>query len=222
MERDVRELRNLRQGQQLANLLKRLAGQTAQVLNLEAAANDIGLAPATAEDYASLLEKVFLTRRLDPWGRTLLSRSKVHPKLHVVDSGVAARLLRLTPAKLGARDPAALTEFGHLLETFAVGELTKQASWTEGVADLGHWRSRDGDEVDMVVERDDGGVIGFEVKTGDSVHGKDLKGLRLLRKKLDDSFVAGFALYLGQRSYTPEERIHVVPLDRLWLERPAA
>ena len=41
--------------------------------------------------------------------------------------------MRLTPSKLAQREPVALTEFGHLLETFVVGELRKQASWLEGV-----------------------------------------------------------------------------------------
>lgn len=220
LERDVRELSKLRQGQQLANLLARLASQTAQVLNVEGAARDIGLAPSTAENYTALLEKVFLIYRLDAWGRTLSARSAALPKIHVVDSGVAARLLRLTPAELAARDPSALTELGHLLETFAVGELIKQASWAPEVAGLGHWRTRDDHEVDLVVERDDGGVVGFEIKTGDSVPGKELGGLRLLRDKLGSGFVAGFALHLGQRTYSPEDRLHVVPLDRLWTPSP--
>jgi uncharacterized protein len=220
LERDVRELSKLRQGPQLANLLRRLAGQTAQILNIKTAAEGIGLATTTAESYAALLEKVFLVSLLEGWGRTLSSRSAVLPKIHVVDSGVAARLLRLTPAKLAARDPAALTELGHLLESFAVGEILKQASWSDEVAGFGHWRTYDHDEVDLVVERADGGVVGFEIKAGASVPTTELKGLRLLRDKLGASFVAGFALYLGKRSYTPEDRLHVVPLDSLWTPHP--
>jgi predicted AAA+ superfamily ATPase len=220
LERDVRELSKLRQGQQLANLLGRLAGQTAQLLNVERAAASIGLAASTAENYTSLLEKVFLLYRLDAWGRTLSARSGALPKIHIMDSGVAARLLRLTPAKLAARDPAALTELGHLLESFAVGELAKQASWSDDVAAFGHWRTHDGDEVDLVVERDDGAVVGFEIKTGSSVSSAELKGLRLLRDKLGKSFVAGIVLYLGHRSYSPEDRLYVIPLERIWTPTP--
>jgi predicted AAA+ superfamily ATPase len=50
-------------------------------------------------------------------------------KLHLVDSGLAAHMLRLSPAKLAQLDPTSLTEFGNLLETFVAGELAKQASW---------------------------------------------------------------------------------------------
>jgi predicted AAA+ superfamily ATPase len=216
LERDVRELSRLRQGRMLGSLLGRLAGQTAQVLNIDRAANQIGLPARTADSYTSLLEKVFLVYRLDAWGRTLTKRSAALPKVHVLDSGIAARLLRLTESKLATLDPTALTELGHLIETFAVGELLKQASWADNVGGVGHWRTRDGDEVDLVVERDDGGVIGFEVKSGNRVGGDEFKGLRKLRDATGHNFIGGFAIYLGEHSYTHEDRLHVVPLDRLW------
>jgi predicted AAA+ superfamily ATPase len=80
----------------------------------------------------------------------------------------------------------------------------------------GHWRTHEGDEVDLVIERDDGFVVAFEVKAGTRVPGDDLRALRKLRDALGASFRAGVALYLGQRAYTFEDRIHVMPLDSLW------
>ena len=216
LERDVRDLSHLRQGAMLPALANKLAGQTARVLNITAAAAGVGLDRATADSYVKLLEAVFLLYRLPAWGTTLTARSSASPKIHVVDSGVAARLLRLTPAKLAERTPAALTEFGHLLETFVVGELLKQASWVDDVAVTGHWRTHDDDEVDLVVERDDGAIVGFEVKAASRVPGDELRGLRKLREATKDAFLAGVVLYLGERSYTYEDRLHVVPVDRLW------
>ena len=57
-----------------------------------------------------------------------------------------------------------LTEFGHLVETFAVEEILKQVSWSEEVATAACFRTQDRDEVDPVLETSDGGVAGFEVK----------------------------------------------------------
>ncbi len=74
-----------------------------------------------------------------------------------MDAGLAARLLGLAPEKLAQRDAASMSQFGHLLETFVVGELVTQASWLEGITAYGHWRTYDGDEIDLVLERDDGG-----------------------------------------------------------------
>jgi hypothetical protein len=47
-----------------------------------------------------------------------------------------------------------------------------------------------------------------------------MKGMSRLRDALGAQFVGGFALYLGERSYTFADRLHVVPLDRLWTPMP--
>ena len=217
LERDVQEISRIRQGDLLPMLLQRLTGQTAQVLNVNGAGRDVGLDHTTAEDYTRLLERVFLIERLPSWGKTLIARTGAKPKLHVVDSGVAARLLRLTPEKLLRLDTTALTELGHLLETFVVGELVRQASWLDGIAGPGHWRTRDGDEVDLVLERDDGSILAFEVKAAARAVDRDFKPLRKLASAVGSAFVAGVVLYTGQRSYNLEDNLFVMPIDRLWL-----
>ena len=219
LERDVRELSRVRQGAVLRALLSRLASQTAQVLNIDAVARDLGMDHTTAESYTRLLEAVFLVFRLPAWGKALGSRTAARPKLHVLDSGVAARLGRLSAERLGRRDPTALTELGHLLETFVVGELMKSASWLDRVAVVGHWRTHDDDEVDLVVERDDGTIVAFEVKAAGRVSGDDLGPLRKLRARTGERFVAGVVLYTGQRSYSYESRLHVLPIECIWKSR---
>jgi hypothetical protein len=216
LERDVRELARVEQAAVLPRLLDRLAGQTGQVLNLSRAGRDLKVSERTADNYLRLLEAVFLVHRLPAWGTTLGSRTGSRSKVHVVDSGVAARLLRLTPEKLARRNPTALTELGHLLETFVVAELLKQASWLDGVAGVGHWRTRDGDEVNLVIERDDGAVVAFEVKAAQRVGARELTPLRKLRDAVGPAFLAGVALHLGKQVYTAEERLHVLPADQLW------
>ncbi|MHB1854940.1 MAG: ATP-binding protein [Acidimicrobiales bacterium] len=216
MDRDVAELSRLRQRDQMPSLLQRLAAQTAQVLNVTKAAQGLGVDRTTAADYVKLLEAVFLVRRLEAWGTTLRARSAGSPKIHIVDSGVAARLLRLSPERLGRRDLTSLSEFGHLLETFVVSELLKQASWLDDVAGCGHWRTRDGDEVDLVVERGDGGIVAFEVKAAARVPGEEMRHLRKLREATGDAFLAGVALYTGPRAYRFEDRLWVLPIESVW------
>jgi predicted AAA+ superfamily ATPase len=225
VERDALELSQVRQRQSLADLLTRLASQTGQLLNITKAAEAVGVERKTTEAHLRLLEDLFLVVRLPAWGKTLRSRVSVRPKVHLVDSGLAARLLRLTPAKLATLDPAALTEFGNLLETFAVGELRKQASWLDEQVALGHWRTSDGAEVDLVAEFDDGQVVAFEVKANERATGPAFTGLQQLRDALGSRFRAGVVLTTGRRTYTYSDRIHVMPIDRLWqpidLDTPA-
>jgi uncharacterized protein len=215
IERDVMELTRVRQRRQLPLLLRQLASQAGQILNIAKAATTIGMNKSTAENYTKLLEAVFLVHRLTAWGTTLGSQTGAAPKVHVVDSGLAARLLRLTESRLSLASAQALTELGHLLETFVVGEVRKQLSWLDSPVQLGHWRTHDGDEVDLVVEREDGKVAALEVKAGTRVAG-DLGGLLALRRKLGSQFLGGVVLYTGARAYTHESGMHVVPVNRLW------
>ena len=216
IERDVKKLARIQQRDALPKLLRRLAAQTAQMLNISAAGQQAGLTPDTAERYTKLLEAVFLVHRLPAWGTTLRARAVSTPKLHIVDSGMAARLLRLSPSKLAQPDATSLQQFGHLLETFIVMECLKQLSWMDSNVLAGHWRTSDDQEVDLVLEHDDGRVTAVEVKAGARISGKDLSGLRVLRGQLGDRFIAGVALYTGARSYTVDDRLHVLPVDTLW------
>lgn len=222
LERDAAEFATIKRASLLPALLASLAGQTAQVLNIARVSEKAGLNIRTGESYIRLLESVFLIQRIPAWRSTLSKRATSTPKLHVVDSGVAARLLQLTPEKLAHRDPTSLTEFGHLLETFVLGELQRHASWLDGIANVSHWRTKDNDEVDVVIERDDGRVIAFEVKTGTNIPSKDLAPMVKLRNELGDRFLSGTILYTGGLSYTPHNRIHVLPLDRLWSTRTSS
>ncbi len=216
IDRDAAELERVGQRQALGELLSLLAYRSAQILNVANLANELQLNRKTVDGYLRLLEDLFLVFRLQAWGKTLRARATGSPKMHMVDSGLAARLLRIGPEKLTRLDPTALTEFGHLLETFVVGELLKQVSWLEQQPIVGHWRTSDGDEVDLVIEFDDGRVLAFEVKAAERISSKDFGGLKKLRDGLGDRFIAGVALGLGTRSYTHDDRLHVMPVDRLW------
>lgn len=214
--RDVLDISRVRQREALPRLLRQLAAQTGQVLNINKAGQAIGLETNTANRYATLLEATFMTHRLPAWGKTLGSRVGSLPKIHIIDSGLAAWLLGLSAAKVNHRDPAALSEFGHVVETFVVGEVLKQLSWSDELITASHFRTRDGDEVDLVLEAWDGRVVGIEVKAGTRIRDADLAGLRILRERLGDKFIAGIVLNLGDLSYEYEDRLLVAPLDRLW------
>lgn len=216
IDKDVIDISRIRQREMMPRLLSQLAARSGQVLNIASVCSAVGMEKSTAENYVKLLEAVFLVQRLAAWGTTLGSRIAHHPKLHLVDSGVMAWLLNLTPQKIAQADPATLTDYGHLLETFAVGEILKQAGWSDAPVTAGHFRTAAGDEVDLVLERDDGQVIAFEIKSGSLVQGDDLKGLRFLKSRLGNRLEAAIVFYTGPHAYTQDEWIHILPFDRLW------
>jgi len=216
VERDVIELSRVRQREMLPRLLRQLAARSGQILNITAVAEAIGMEKSSAENYLRLLEAVFLVQRLPAWGTTLGSQVARAPKIHVVDAGVMAWLLGLTPEKVSQGDPAVLAEYGHLVETFAVGEILKQVAWWDAPVAVGHFRTATKDEVDLVLERDDGMVVAFEVKAGTRVRSEDLHGIRALRTRLGSRLLAAVVLYTGEFAYTHDDGTMVLPLDSLW------
>jgi predicted AAA+ superfamily ATPase len=216
IERDAGELRRIGRRSDLRDVLTRTVGQTASVLNISKVTQDVAPSWDTTSAYVELLEALFLVRRLPAWGTTVLPRSIEAPKIHVVDSGIGAHLLRLSPSKLRRLDPSALTEFGHLLESFVVQEAIRQSTWMHEPVTAGYWRTRDNVEVDLVLERYDGTVVAIEVKAGDHVKKAQIAPLVALRDRLGPSFAAGITFYTGETGYQMDDRIHALPVDRLW------
>jgi predicted AAA+ superfamily ATPase len=218
LAKDVAALSKLRQAQALPRVLTVLAGQTAQIMNVSKVAQRLQLDVGLVTAYTHLLAAVFLIRTLPAWGKALTARSAASPKVYVLDSGVAARLLRLSPEKLLRRDATSLTELGHLVESFAVGELLKEAACMDDVAEIGHWRTHDGYEVDLVIERGDGAVVAFEIKAGTGANAAAFRSLARLRDLLGPAFQAGVVFHMGARAHRYDDRLMALPLDRLWRE----
>jgi uncharacterized protein len=215
VDKDVTDISRIWQREMLPRLLGQLAARSGQVLNITAVAGAIGLERSTAENYVKLLEAVFLVHRLPAWGTTLGSGGRQAPQ------GAHTRFRRHGPAaqshpgKIMQADPSTLTEYGHLLERFAVGEILKQVSWSDAPVAARYFRSERGDEVDLVLERDDGQVIAFEIKAGTRVGGEDLHGLRLLKERLGHRLQEAVILCTGQYAYRYEDWAWVLPLSQL-------
>jgi uncharacterized protein len=218
LEKDVAEIAKGRRRVVLPRLTAAVAARTAQLLNVADLARDLGIDRSTTEDYLRLLEAVFLHHVLPAWGTTLGSRAAATPKVHFLDTGLASRLLRVTPEKLLAARPSALQQFGHLLETFVVNELCKQAHWLDEPVDVGHWRTHDGAEVDLVMERTDGSVLAFEVKAAPDVRAEDVRGIKALANRLGADQVTGIVLHTGRRGWRIAPNVFAMPVARLWAE----
>ncbi|MCB8829770.1 DUF4143 domain-containing protein, partial [Escherichia coli] len=109
------------------------------------------------------------------------------------------------------------TRFGAILESFVVSEIFKLAAWSERRLTFSHYRTKDQDEVDLVIEDRRGRVIGIEVKAAATVRQHDLRGLRQLQEAVGDRFVHGIVLHDHDRITPFGEKLHAMPLSSLWL-----
>lgn len=214
LQRDVRDLARVDGLYALPNLLKLLAIRTSGLLNLADVGRDAAIPHTTLTRYLALLETVFLLHRLPAWSPNLSKRLVKAPKLHLVDTGLACHLLG-TGARRLQEDRSLL---GRMLETFVVGELRKQLSWTDPRTTLYHFRTSAGREVDVLLEKDDGSVAAVEIKASATVSAADFQALRDLRDHLGRKFFAGTVLYTGDQLIPLGDKLWLVPWPALWAE----
>ena len=105
---------------------------------------------------------------------------------------------------------------GALLETFVLAELLKLATWSSEPLEFLHFRDRDGNEVDIVMEDSRGNIVGIEVKASASVGVADFAGLRKLAEACDKRFTLGLVLYDHDVVLPFGERLFAAPISTLW------
>jgi predicted AAA+ superfamily ATPase len=212
VQRDVRDIAELERMDQMPRLLKVLAHHSGQLTNFTQIGGQIGLDDKTTRKYVAILEQLFLVRRVEPWFRNRLKRLVKTPKLHFLDSGLLAAILGTTEERIG-KDRSV---FGPLLETFVFAEVTKQVDWLAETCRLYHYRDKDQDEVDIIVEGEGGDVVGIEVKAAATVTVGDFKGLRKLSAACGEDFKLGVVLYDAEQTVPFGERMFAVPISCLW------
>jgi predicted AAA+ superfamily ATPase len=172
----------------------------------------LGLSRPTIARYLQALEEIFLVKRIPGWSRNLGTRATAAPKLVFVDSGIAANEIA-TDARALLRPGA---DFGPLLESFVLSELSRQLTWSQQLADLSHYRDQSRYEVDAVLENRSGQVVGIEVKAATTVRSDDFRGLRRLADRLGDDFLAGIVLHTGTSTLPFGDKLRAMPVSALW------
>ena len=172
----------------------------------------MGLRRETTDKYITLLEHLFLLRRLPAWHNNRSKRLVKTPKVHWVDSGLAAMLNNLSPKDWNDYS----TDFGPLLESFVVQQVTAQAAWLDDPIQLSHYRDKDQVEVDLVIEQGRS-VWGVEVKKAASIQPKDGEGLQRLATQAGSAFKGGALIYCGNNCLPLKTaNCHAVPISWLW------
>lgn len=212
LQRDVRDLARIEGLTELPRLLALLASRPMAQLNYADLSRGTGLPQSTLKRYFALLEMVFLVQLLPPWHANIGKRLVKTPKVLLTDSGLAAHLMGIDHARL-ARDRTLL---GGLLESFVAMELVKQSGWSVDPPALYHFRTHEGDEVDLVLERRGGALVGIEVKSAATVSAADFKGLRALAEIAGQRFQRGIVLYTGSEIVPFGAGLFALPVEALW------
>lgn len=216
VERDLRQLIELRHLDEFRRFVRLAAGRVGQLLNLQSLASDVGVSGHTAKAWIGLLEASFVVRRLEPWFVNLGKRLVKTPKLYFCDTGLAASLIGITDERQLASHPLR----GALFENLVVMEFVKHALHDGRRVGLNFYRDSSGLEADLLVEQGHApGKLGLvEIKSSLTLHGEQLRPLQRVRELLGDAVQHCLLVQDGAEHYRREGievvGLHAPPGDR--------
>lgn len=199
LERDVRALTAVHDLGNFQKFLRLCAARTGQLLNLNALANDCGIAQPTAAAWMNVLEASYVVKRIAPYHRNFGKRLVKAPKLYFLDTGLCAWLLGINSAQTMSTHYAR----GALFETWVMTEALKWRAARGDAQPVYFWRDNIGNEVDVLLEQGDGFTL-VEVKSGQTFQSDWLKNMQTVSRHIGAP-TSQALIYGGDQSYMRSE-----------------
>jgi hypothetical protein len=196
IERDVRQVLNVKDVTTFQRFLRLCAGRSGQLLNLSALAGEAGISHSTARAWLSVLESSDLVFLLPPYHRNFGKRLVKTPKLYFLDTGLACWLLGIRSSDVLALHPSR----GALFETWIVAEFVKDRFNRGLPADLYFWRDNNGLEADLVFEMGTR-LQPVEIKSGQTVTRDYMRAGQASARFAGSEALPPWLIYGGDESY---------------------
>lgn len=152
------------------------AQSSGKLINYSNIARDVGTSDQTIQKYFSILEDTLLGFFLEPYAHSFRKRLSKMPKFYFFDLGIVRTLSNQlkSPVNRGT------SIYGELFEHFLILECMKLCSYFHHDYRLSYLRTKDGVEVDLVVERPGKPILFIEIKSSDHVRSDQLSSFRQL------------------------------------------
>ena len=208
LTRDIREITNIARTSDMYTMLKILAARTGSLINESSLARDCNMNLMTFRRYKNILENMFVIQRVFPWFRIIKKRFVKSAKNYFTDTYMLCNILGVDLLTIQQKDPSL---FGHILENFVFTELIKNMDEQMRIF---HFHTSDNKEVDFVLEKNNGDLIGIEVKSK-NVSEKDFEGKKELKNAAGSSFKCGIVLHLGNSTIPFAQDMFAIPMQVL-------
>ncbi len=192
IERDVRQLIQLKDATHFEKFIKILAGRVGQLINYQSLANDVGVDGKTIKQWLSILEASFVVFKLPPYFENFGKRVIKSPKYYFTDTGLLCYLLDIENSKQLERDPL----IGNLFENLVILEAYKTRANKGIKPNLYFFRDSQGKEIDLLFKSGNT-LIGIEIKSA-STWNNDFKRQLLLFSKNNQQIEQGYVIYSGE------------------------
>lgn len=211
--RDVDLLGEVRNATRLRRYLAALAASTAGMPSVQTLATSGSINRETVQRFDGFLERLFVTEQVPAWASSRLSRVAGTTKRYLCEPALAAPLLGLDRRSIIRNADIS----GRMIDSFVAAQLRPELQLGSKPVSMFHLRQGGRREIDLVLERRDGAVIGVEVKAAADVDLHDARHLIWLRDQLEpDRFRAGIVFHTGQHIRRLDARIWAVPICAIW------
>lgn len=209
LQRDVRDLANIGDSHTFMKFLRAAAARTGQLLNMSDMARDVGVTPATAKNWLSVLEASGIIYLLEPYHNNVTSRLVKAPKLYFLDTGLCAYLTEWSSSE--TLEAGAMS--GAILETFILVEILK-SYWHNGKrAPIYYYRDKDKKEIDLLIVQDDI-IYPLEFKKTGNPDKEMIKHFEVL-KKFGKQIGSGGLICLVKSIMPITENVMAIPVGLL-------
>lgn len=210
LERDVRDIQQIRNLPALRRMAIGLAGYSSRFLNKAEFSRACEVSKQTVDTYVAALEALYIFDQLPPWTAHDYDRAVKSPKWFASDTGAMAALLDWSPDSVFFD----ADKSGKLVESFVYHELASEASLSDRYR-LYHYRDEDKREIDFILSDGSGRILGIEVKAGSAVRSDDFKHLDWFRAKFSSDMPC-IVLYTGDNVLPFGRRRYAVPVANLF------
>lgn len=209
IERDIRELINIKDGIKFLKFISAVAVRTGQEYNANDIGKDIGIDNKTVDEWMSILKNTFLVYLLQPYSNNTLSRVIKRPKIYFMDTGLACYLAGYLDARTLERSAYS----GQIFETYVVSEIIK--SYTNNSRDprlhLYYYRDNNQKEIDLLIINQDN-IYPVEIKKGANP-GKDaIKNFKIV-EKFEMKSPNGIVICLSKDIHSIDEKNYIIPIE---------
>jgi predicted AAA+ superfamily ATPase len=208
VERDVRQLINLKDAVQFEKFIKLLAGRVGQLMDFTSLAGDVGISANTVKHWLSILEASFIIYKLPPYFENFGKRVIKSPKYYFTDTGLLCFILGIENPQQAVRDPL----IGQLFENLVVMDFVKNLYNRGKLANLYFYRDSNGLEVDLLFQRGRS-LVPMEIKSSATYKPELLKGLKRIME-LSPLMGNGYLIYAGD-PYSFSNNIQALCFDQL-------
>ena len=197
MERDVRQLIQIRDLSTFQRFLQLCAARTGQLWNRAAVGSDAGISAATVDAWASALEASHLVTFLRPHHNNFGKRLTKSPKFYFNDSALAVRLLGIQSAEQCRTHPL----WGSLVETWVISQIRRSYLNQGEEPPMWFWRDHRGLEIDLLIERENK-LYPVEIKAGETIASDWLSPIKTWQKWAQGNSGEATLIYGGYRRMT--------------------